>query len=208
MNPLDHKPFRNVNSGKTAKRKQRFSPNPLSGFGKGSDIVVPKNKLAYPPGRHRLVFRAMLDGVRLIESLKDEVEEKSVMPPVKVSKGEQTPSVRPPIKMSESVNSSFFKLEPATPEDISDWSLPEGSMKYLFKGDENASPPTFIIPDGNGWKDYFDGSATYSAADPETIGSCLAADDWLMFNADEQSAKMIGNQDESSPFVIPEEQAP
>jgi hypothetical protein len=101
-NPLDHKPFRNDLSGKSAKKKQRFKPNPLSGFGKGTDITVSKNKLAYPPGRHRLVFRSMLDGVRLIESLKDEIEGISTMPPVKLSKGEQTPSVRPPIGFPKS----------------------------------------------------------------------------------------------------------
>jgi hypothetical protein len=103
MNPLDHKPFRNTLSGKGARGKQRFKPNPLSGFGKGSDVTT-KNKLAYPPGRHRLVFRAMLDGVRLIESLKKEIDDVSVMPPVKLSKGEQTPSVRPPIGLPRKRN--------------------------------------------------------------------------------------------------------
>jgi hypothetical protein len=102
-NPLDHKPFKNDLAGKSVKKKQRFKPNPLSGFGKGTDVTVPKNKLAYPPGRHRLVFRSMLDGVKLIESLKDEVEGVSTMPPVKMSKGEQTPSVRPPMKLPKKV---------------------------------------------------------------------------------------------------------
>jgi hypothetical protein len=101
MNPLDHKPFKNTLAGKDVKKKQRFKANPLSGFGKGSDVTVSKNKLAFPPGRHRLVFRALLDGVRLIESLKHEIEGVSVMPPIGLSKGEQTPAVRPPIKTSE-----------------------------------------------------------------------------------------------------------
>lgn len=52
MNPLDSKPFKNKLAGKGAKTKQRFKPNSnLSGYGKGKDVVVGKNKLAMPVTR-------------------------------------------------------------------------------------------------------------------------------------------------------------
>jgi hypothetical protein len=106
----------------------------------------------------------------------------------------------------ESVNSEFFELTHATPEQIQKWGIPEGSLKYSFVTDDEYGPPTFVIPDGDMWKDYFDGSSTYSASDPNQIGSCLAADDWLTLNAEvsDPNADLIGKQDESKPFTIPE----
>jgi hypothetical protein len=52
MNNLDRKPFKNDFTGKSAKTKQHFKPNSnLSGYGKGSDVTVKRNKLALPVTR-------------------------------------------------------------------------------------------------------------------------------------------------------------
>ena len=127
-NPLDHKPFRNTLAGKGVKKKQRFTPNPLSGFGKGTDVTAPKNKLAIAPVRHNLVFRAMLDGVKLIESLKGEVDGMSVIPPVTLSKGGGTPVNRPPIAPVKKVTES----EERTVESFSEQYGERNVVRFIY----------------------------------------------------------------------------
>jgi hypothetical protein len=52
MNPLDNKPIKGRLAGKGTGNRQRFKPNSnLSGYGKGTDVVVKGNKLALPVTR-------------------------------------------------------------------------------------------------------------------------------------------------------------